>query len=229
MKPLHTLAVTFDIELSPWELTQFRGAVAAKVGLEHEWFHNHNNDTGGVHFRYPLIQYKIDTHDGKMRPMLLCINEGVEAANYLFRQDDWGMKIGNQTHDMPVYKIYQSEHCLQLVPQPLSYRIHKWKPFNTENFAHWQTIKGIAQQFAFLERLLATHIIAFADSVEWQIPEQFEIIITKMIKDEIISHKSVKSLVFSLEFDTKVSLPNYIGLGKAVALGFGVIRRQRQT
>ncbi len=67
MKKLRLLAVSFDTHISPWELKQFRGAVSQKVGLEHEWFHNHDNSgeeqdspsygRPRYHHRYPLIQY----------------------------------------------------------------------------------------------------------------------------------------------------------------------------
>ena len=60
-KALRLLSVTFQSTIEPWELPQFRGAMAHKVGLEHEWFHNHNNedpDKPKLHYRYPLIQYK---------------------------------------------------------------------------------------------------------------------------------------------------------------------------
>jgi hypothetical protein len=73
MKNLRILQVAFDTEIQPYELPYFRGAVARKVGIEHEWFHNHDNTNGGTHNRYPLIQYKLDTYKGQMRPMLLCL------------------------------------------------------------------------------------------------------------------------------------------------------------
>jgi Cas6b N-terminal domain len=86
MKNLRILQVAFDTEIQPYELPYFRGAVARKVGIEHEWFHNHDNTNGGTHNRYPLIQYKLDTHKGQMRPMLLCLDEAIEEAHHFFSQ-----------------------------------------------------------------------------------------------------------------------------------------------
>lgn len=48
---LRILSVAFDTPIEPWELRAFRGAVARKAGWEHELFHNHNNETGGFHYR----------------------------------------------------------------------------------------------------------------------------------------------------------------------------------
>lgn len=97
MKRLRILSVAFDTSLQPWQLPQFRGAVTQEVGPEHDWFQNHNNETGGVHQRYPLIQYKIDAYKGQMRPMLLFLNEGIEEAQHFFSKHDWGrnFQLGN--------------------------------------------------------------------------------------------------------------------------------------
>jgi hypothetical protein len=225
---LRLLNVSFDTHLQPWELPQFRGAVARKVGLEHEWFHNHNNETGGYHHRYPLIQYKLDTQKDKMRPMLLCLDRGIEEAHHFFSQPDWGLRIGEHDHAMRIAQLDVRQHNLQMVERPLPYRIHKWKPFNTENFMHWRSLRGVAEQFDFLERLMTAHIIAFASGVGWQIPGHFEVKITNLLKKEEISQQGIRSQAFTLEFDTQLSLPDYVGLGKQVSFGFGVLRRQRR-
>ena len=73
MKRLRILQVSFDSNLQPYQLPAFRGAIARKVGIEHEWFHNHDNENGGFHNRYPLIQYKLDTHQGIVLPKPIVI------------------------------------------------------------------------------------------------------------------------------------------------------------
>ena len=229
MHRLRTLAVSFDTRIDPWELPRFRGAVANKVGLEHEWYHNHNNETGGYHQRYPLIQYKLDASGGQMRPMLLCLDQGIEEAHHFFSQPDWALRIGEQQHDMRIARLNVHQHTLNVWETPLRDRIHKWKAFNPENYEHYRSLSGIADQFGFLERLLATHIIAFASGVGWDAAPRFDLKITDLIKKEWVDHKGIKMLAFTLEFEANVSLPDFIGLGKGAALGFGVVRRQNSS
>ena len=224
---LRLLSVTFDTQIDPWELPRFRGAVARKVGLEHEWYHNHNAETDGYHQRYPLIQYKLDTHRGQQRPMLLCINQGVEEAHHFFSQPDWSLRIGANEHPLRIARLHVDQLALDVSPQPFIYRIHKWKAFNPENYEIWQGLRGIAEQFAFLERLLATHIIAFAEGVGWRVAERFELKILDLLKREQIINKGIRFEAFTLDFETNLALPEYVGLGKGVALGFRVVRRQR--
>jgi hypothetical protein len=163
MNRLRILAVTFDTRIDPWEISRFRGAMARKVGLEHEWYHNHDNESGNYHQRYPLIQYKLDPRNRLQRPMLLCLGQGVEEAHHFFSQPEWGLRIGDKQHDMRIAQLQTTQHNLVVLDQAFHYRLHKWKAFNPENFETYSGMQGIAEQFAFLERLLATHVIAFAN------------------------------------------------------------------
>ena len=250
MKKLRLLAVSFDTEIKPWELKQFRGAIAHKVGLEHEWFHNHDNslqssvgseqlavgseqDADGspqvtkYHHRYPLIQYKIDTNGRQMRPMLLCLDDCIEEAHHLFSQSDWSVYIGHKKHDLKIARLHVDKINLNVWEQPFRYRIHKWRALNAENYKVWQRLDGVVAQTAFLENLLAAHILSFARGVGWTLDQRFKVTITKLMKEEWVSFKNIKVLAFTLEFKANVSLPNYIGLGKGAGEGFGVVRKQR--
>jgi Cas6b C-terminal domain/Cas6b N-terminal domain len=226
MSQLRILSVTFDTHLDPWELPRFRGAIAHKVGLEHEWFHNHDNETGGYHQRYPLIQYKLNPQGGINRPMLLCLEHGVEEAQRFFSQPDWGLRIGEKDHEMRIARLNVEQHRLAVLEKAVPYRIHKWKAFNPENFDVFRPMVSIAEQCAFLERLLATHIIAFAGGVGWEVPERFQVRITDLIKREWVDQKGIKVLAFTLDFQCNVALPSFIGLGKGASIGYGVLRRQ---
>ncbi len=223
---LRMLSVQFDAAIQPWELYAFRGAIARKAGLEHDLFHNHNNDDGGFHQRYPLIQYKFNTQNGRMLPMLLCLSEGIEAAHHFFSQPDWSIEVSAGQVPLRIHRLDVQQHTLSMCEKPQVYRLHKWRPFNEENHDHWRTLRGIAEQYAYLERLLATHILVFASGLNWRIPDQAIVKILELRKREQISYKGIHHEVFTLDFEVNVSLPDYVGLGKGVALGMGVVRRQ---
>ncbi|MCB0522500.1 MAG: hypothetical protein H6577_10515 [Lewinellaceae bacterium] len=251
MKKLRLLSVSFDSHLQPWDLPKFRGAVARKVGLEHEWFHNHDNSEaspdpskGGemgdgentpfgagagkprYHHRYPLIQYKIDTHGRQMRPMLLCLDDCIEEAHHFFSQADWSLRIGDQVHDMRIARLHVDQINLNVWEQPFTYRLHKWRALNSENFKEWQQMDGLAEKYAFLENILAANILSFARGVGWTLDKRFEVKITRLQKEEWVSFKRIKVLAFTVEFKVNISLPEYIGLGQGAGEGFGVVRRQ---
>ena len=227
MKKLRILNVAFDTHIQPYELSAFRGAVARKVGWEHEWFHNHDNTNGGFHNRYPLIQYKLDTHQGLMRPMLLCLEEGIEEAHELFSQADWSVNIKGTAHDLRIAKIDVNQYTLNVWEQSFSYRVHKWQAFNEDRYRDWQVMDGIVDQYRFLEDKLATQIESFGKGVGWTPETPIKVKITTSFKTEWLDYKHVKVLAFSFDFKANVSLPDFIGLGKGASRGLGVVRRTR--
>jgi hypothetical protein len=227
VKRLRILQVAFDNEIQPYQLSAFRGAVARKVGIEHEWFHNHDNEHGGFHNRYPLIQYKLDTYKGQMRPMLLCLEEGIEEAHHLFSQPEWNLTLKGEKYDLRIGKLNVNQYTLNVWEQSFHYRLHKWQVFNTDRYNHWKQLDGIAEQYAFMEEKLAIQIASFGKGVGWQPEQPIAVKITSPFKAEWLDYKQTKVQVFSLDFKVNVSLPDFIGLGKGASRGLGVVRRVR--
>ena len=229
MKKLRTLAVSFDANIQPFELSAFRGALALKVGWEHEWFHNHDNTNGGTHNRYPLIQYKLDTYKGQMRPMLLCLENGIVEAHHLFSQPDWTVNLKGNTFPLKIAQLNVNQYTLNTWERPFHYRIHKWQPLNVENFEKYQQLTGLVERLSFLEKLLHNQIVSFAAGVSWHLDEDFTVKITDLPKEEWLAYKHKQKMrVFTLDFEANVSLPEFVGLGRGASWGLGVVRRMRE-
>ena len=224
-KELRILAVVFDSYLEPWEIPKFRGAMAHKVGLEHDWFHNHKtlDNPTSFHYRYPLIQYKLD----KNHPMLICIDKGVEEAQRFFAQADWTLMIGNKRHQMHLKSLEIKQFSLQILQQKREYRIHNWLALNQENYNKYQELERLSEKLDFLEPILIGHILSFAEGVAWQVSSPIELCITDLLDTRWIEHKKVKRLAFNLHFKCNVFIPNFIGLGKSCSQGLGVIKENR--
>ena len=229
MKRLRILHVSFDANIQPYQLPAFRGALAAKVGWEHEWFHNHDNENGGTHNRYPLIQYKLDTYKGQMRPMLLCLENGIEEAHHLFSQPDWTLDLHGTALPLKIANLNVNQYTLNTWERPFAYRLHKWQAMNTENYQKYQLLRGIVERTSFLEQLLRNQITSFAKAVDWQIPDNFSLKLLYLPKEEWLQYKHrQKTLVFTVDFEANVSLPDFIGLGRGASRGLGVLRNVRE-
>lgn len=224
-KELRILAVVFDSYLEPWEIAQFRGAMAHKVGLEHDWFHNHNssNNPTTFHYRYPLIQYKLN----KNHPMLICIDKGVEEAQHFFAQADWTLMIGEKEHQMRLKSLNVNQFSLQILSQKREYRIHNWLALNQDNYKQYQELERLSEKLDFLEPILIGHILSFAKGVQWEVPESIELSITDLLNTQWIKHKRVRRIAFNLHFKCNVFIPNFIGLGKGCSHGLGVIKENK--
>lgn len=73
LKKIRYLTVRFDVEIQPYEIPAFRGAIIEKTGAEYVNFHHHLAD-GQFLYRYPVIQYK---RIGR-NPAIICIDEGTD-------------------------------------------------------------------------------------------------------------------------------------------------------
>ena len=229
MKKLRILQVSFDSNLHPYQLPGFRGAVARKVGIEHEWFHNHDNENGGTHNRYPLIQYKLDTYKGQMRPMLLCLEHGIEEAHHLFSQPDWSLNLNGEALNLKIAQLNVNQYTLNTWERPFRYRIHKWQAMNTENYQKYPLLRGLVERTSFLEQLLNNQIQSFAKGVDWDITTDFAVKVLTEPREEWLQYKHrQKTLVFTIDFECPLSLPDYVGLGRGASRGLGVVRRMRE-
>lgn len=227
---IRVLNVVFDTILGEDELCIFRGALAERVGLEHDWFHNHNNSDEGSQFyyRYPLIQYKLKGN----QPMLVCIGQGVHAASMFFEQEDWSLTMKGQYRRLEIEELRLKKYVLSVAPLegdalPYKYRIKRWQALNQNNYSKYPQQNGLRIMVDFLESLLANHIISFAKGIQWRIPERFEVQISEMYPVRYPRFKGIRPMVFDFTFESNLLLPDFIGIGKGVSLGYGTIKRIR--
>jgi hypothetical protein len=217
---LRLLSVAFDTPIEPWELVHFRGAIAAKAGLEHDLFHNHDNDTGGYHYRLPLIQYKQD----RGRPMLVCINEGIEELHHFFSQPDWTLSLDGRPTAVRIASLDVRQYSLEVRDSALRYHIRNWLALNEDNYATYSRLPGMVERLYLLEKVLQNQVVGFLHQVGFDAEKPVEVRLLQQKDERWVSFKGVKVLAFSMEFSANVLLPDYMGLGKGCSIGWGVVK-----
>ncbi len=210
--------VVFDFELKKEKIPAFRGAVVEKVGRENILFHNHLEQN--FLYGYPLIQYKII---GKY-PAMVCVNQGTEEILKFFQQTDWDMMIHGQRIQTEIRSIGYDDFICELSPVPLNYRIYNWFALNESNFIRFSVLENEKEKTEFLEKIMIGNIISFAKGIGWTVDGQIQITIPNLPKLHIFSFKKFQMVGFNLDFTANISLPDFIGLGKSVSRGFGMIR-----
>lgn len=229
-KTIRILTIIFKTQIAPYEVPAFRGAIAKRVGREHEWFHNHNNsldetDTKShFHNRYSLIQYKIKSVERSLCPMILLIDKSVHEVHELFKAANWQLRINERIKDFSDYDLKAYRFDVQINEKGCYYNIYRWQAFNSINFKEYQQIEGQRAKYEFLEQLLRLHIIAFLQGINWRPDPRVSVAILEIHNKKWISYKSVKVLCFDLHFKCNITLPAFIGLGRAASKGFGVLR-----
>jgi hypothetical protein len=222
MKELRVLTITFEEPIDREEISAFRGALIEKVGIEHEWFHNHNNDSSGsnYHYRYPMIQYK--RHRG--RPMLVFLDECIEEAQKLFSQADWTLNMRNKPYELKIDELRVHQFKVGVWEASFDYTLRDWLPITSKDYKAFSEMKYLSDRVEYLERKLANHVIGFAKGIDCQWEGRIEVRILNIFRDTLVQMKGTRVRAFSLDFETNFFLPNYIGLGKSASRGFGVVR-----
>jgi len=196
----------------------FRGAIIKSVGTSNSLlFHNHQGDE--FRYAYPLIQYK----RVNQKAAIVCVSDGTEEIGKLFSGMDYTISIGDREMHLEIESLKPSKYLVQVWQDMFVYRIRKWLPLNQENYEKYMALEGLAEKYAMLERMLTGNILSFAKGVGIHFEKQVECKITAIDEPHIVMYKDVKMMAFDAEFKSNVSIPDYIGLGKGVSLGFGTV------
>ncbi len=226
MKELRVLTVTFDTRIEKDEIGAFRGALVKKVGREHEWFHNHNNDENAknaYHYRYPLIQYK--RRRGK--PMVVFLDDCIEEAQKLFSQPDWTLELNGKPYDTKIDQLRVNQFNIQVWERLFKYEIRNWMPITQRNFEEFNKITRLSERVSYLERKLGNHLVSFVKGINYKWEKRIEAHIINIHSENIVHMKRNKLKAFTLSFESNLFIPNDVGLGKSVSRGFGVVRSVR--
>lgn len=220
---IKTLNLSFDFRIRFEEISKFRGAMVELMGRDDDWLHNHNNQSGGLHYRYPKIQYR--RQRGKAH--IFALEEAIPSVQEMLMKLDETIYIGNREQELVVDELSVNRHLLQLTAEPQTYRIYQWMPLNQKNYSAWRQANGLVERYQMLEKLLVNHIIGFAKDLQWKWGEErIVVVIKKIMKHPIVTRRhQTKLMTFDLEFSCNVSLPNGLALGKAVSHGHGVLKK----
>jgi hypothetical protein len=225
MQKIRILTAEFEGEILGHEIPAFRGAIIDKIGRGHDLFHNHDTEPGSDRFlyRYPAIQYK------RIRgnPAIVCVEEGVEDIHLLFSKKDWGIFIGDKKVELKLKNLNLQQFTLNVWNKRFGYHIYNWVGLNQKNYSQYIGLKEESEKKSFLSRILIGNILSFAKGMEWEVSQPIELLIISPIESKTTHLKGNKVLCFSFDFETNVSLPMNIGLGKSSSLGFGTIRKSR--
>ena len=224
--PVHirVLLIGFEQKIAAWELPAFRGAVSSITGYKHLLFHNHR-DKKGYRYGYPLIQYKRI----REKPALLCIEEGVDEVHHFFEEHHGVLPLGDREYEIKVENIRLNRFTMQTWDRSFRYRLLNWLPLNQNNYEKYHVLTDDVARTELLNDILFGNILSFAKGIGWLLDkEKMKVRIHDILRRSMVKVKGVPRETFTLEFSTNVFLPNYIGLGRNVSLGFGMVRSVRE-
>ncbi len=218
MQRVKVLVVKFDRNLTGLEIPKFRSAVIEKIANPDILFHHHKNDDK-VLYKYPLIQYKTINR----KAAIFCIDKGIEVVNQFLSLDNWNMRIGKEVSDISVESVKANQFIIQAWDKYFYYRISSWLALNEKNYKTYKELNKEEEKLFFLENILRGNILSFGKGINCNFEKEVKVNITELTKEKTKLFKDVKMHAIDATFKTNVFLPNYLGLGKGVSIGFGTI------
>jgi hypothetical protein len=185
-------------------------------------FHHHITANEFL-YKYPLIQYKVLNR----QPTILCLDQGVDEIHKYFEKRKWDIWVNDRLLTMKISRLDLKQVTLQVWNRMIDYSIRNWIALNQENTRKYNDLKAYTDKIEFLERTLIGNILTFAKGVGWDVDKRIGLKILYFHEPRTVKMKETDLVGFNVEFAANVSLPVYIGLGKAVSKGYGVIRQKR--
>jgi len=215
------LTLTFKNHLEGWEIPAFRGAVISKVPRELTLFHNHIGDS--LRYSYPLVQYKTI----RKQASIVCVGEGTESIASFFEKHDYELNIGERVETFAIDSIFARQWILQTWDTVFDYSLRSWIPFNADNFARYNSLPSLQEKVELLTSILTGNIISMGKGLGYFFGSQVNCEITDILAQKMVTHKGVKFQSFTINFLSNVYLPDNIGIGKGVSMGFGVVKKRK--
>ena len=219
MKKIKYLQIVFKDDITESELPKFRGAVIDAATRENVLFHNHVDDN--FRYAYPLIQYK---RIGRS-PAIVCLEQGTEAIHAFFSRPNASLQLGDRVVACQIDRLYLNEVTMQTWDKSFEYHIERWLAIKDENYRNYLALTTEAERKVMLEKLLIGNILSLAKGIGWTVTAPIEVKIQHVEREHKILYKGTRLTAFDVTFRCNVSLPNFIGLGKSSAMGFGVVRK----
>jgi hypothetical protein len=219
MKTFQTTTIKFpEIKLTARDAHKLRGYFGNLFSDYSHLLHNHTPD-GKLRYAYPLVQYKVV----KGMPVLVGIGEGAELLVSLFLKikeiDIEGRKypVLDKNIEAKLNEITVNSGLFQYNFTTL------WMALNQHNFEKYCSFDVNAKK-TFMNTQIRNNILSFLKGTGIWVKE--EILATADVTEKQTKFKNRHMLAFSGTFTANVTLPDYIGLGKAVSRGFGTIVRK---
>jgi hypothetical protein len=206
-----------DLELLPTDIPKLRGYFAHKYPQEHS-FHNHLPN-GSFNYKYPLIQYRIiDRH-----PALLGMGTGIDILKQVFFELD-SISISGVAYQTFEREVKVIEADFGASEQLYSYEFSSpWMALNERNYEEYIALDAMHKQ-RFLRHLLRENLKTLSKGFDYTIPDIDAINVDGWFKPYLVKFKDIEMLCFKGEFMLNFAIPDYLGLGKQSARGFGVVK-----
>ena len=219
---INTFIIRFGNEIKFSHIPYFRSGILSAMDYDaNVLFHNHKSDTE-FRYSYPLIQYKRINR----KAAIVCLGEGALAVGEFFLKQNLNIRVGEEVMELKIESLKPVSYIVQPWDAMFTYRLRKWLPLNSDNYAKYIALEGVVEKTAFLEKILVGNILSMAKGLGIDVEKEIQCKILSVDTPRLMFAKGVKLMSFDVEFKSNMSIPDYAGLGKHSSLGFGIVTKK---
>jgi hypothetical protein len=201
------------LRFSPDELRSFLNKKLSEYSA-----HPLTNTTGFIH-RYPVLQCK------QVRQNLIVtgISQGADCLCQLTR-DQKVLGAGESSCRITARDPAIRSELFGITDTTDVYEFQTpWFALNQQHAKKFYDLNGKPQRDAFMQKILTTQLTSLAKSLDYDITVPITCEAKVRFLHERIDLENV--MVFLGKFRTNLRIPDYLGIGRSVSLGYGTIKR----
>lgn len=203
-----------DIKLSPRYSEKIRGYLGNKY-IENNLLHNH--DENKFIYRYPMVQYKVESGI----PIIIGINEGASVVAKIAIMND-ELVLDGKEYNTFQKQIIKSSIDFGCTKDYIEYKfITPWIALNQKSINKYINSNKMEREEILKSKLIG-NIISMSKGLDYTVNERINCWIN--LKEKEVMLKGTKHIGFLGEFKVNFNIPEYLGIGKSVSRGFGTVK-----
>ena len=156
----------------------------------------------------------------------MAIGQGINVLKKVFFELD-RLNINGKEMIINEKSVILNEVDFGQTEEPELYQfLSPWMALNQENHEKFKSLPW-KEQRAFLEALLKGNLKSLSKGFEYFIPNFENLHIEADLKSVLRNFKNIKMTCFKGTFKTNFFIPDYMGIGKQAARGFGVVGKMK--
>ena len=173
---------------------------------------------------YPLLQFKTRYEEGQLRPMVMVLGDKIGAVREILTRERLEVRFRDRREQLKVHNSKWLPFELNTKDELQEYQLFKYHAFNQENYRLYRRLRDELERQEFIRCLVERHFDAFVKGIGWNPDPPIQIRDLQIKQQQLRPYRSYQAHCFDLSFRTNLWVPEHIGLGKGVSLGFGVLR-----
>ncbi|MHC1583240.1 MAG: CRISPR-associated endonuclease Cas6 [Methanosarcinales archaeon] len=177
---------------------------------------HHHPEEGLNLYQYPRVQYKIIGGT----PIILGIEEGVEVLRET-SGDLEELVLGKTVYQIEEKQTIERKQEFKVAGELKQYCFATpWLALNEKNYkTYLQT--GTGDRVNLLHHILVGNLLSISKSMGYVVLEKVKV--RTNVRPVKVRSKGIPLLGFTGEFQANFLIPEYLGLGRSVSRGFGVV------